>query len=299
MELSRTLGMLAVLCGLAASVHAQDAAAAADGSAAPAALPRTLPPESHWRLGLAAGYGRRTNPLIQSDDIPVLVDVDIAYFGKRWFFDNGDLGVEIANNDRFTTNIVARVNSDRAFFSKTNTKYVTFTQLSGGVTVPIRDPGTGTPLAEPEPLKPPRRDYAIELGFETLFDGDWGAASVRAFHDISNTHDGYEIGVTYDYRITRGRFSFSPSFGLAYKDRRMTDYYWGVHKEESSLTLQPYVADGGLSFEVGLKTNYYMTKNFRVAMALNYERLSDSVGRSPLVEQPYVFGYFAGLAWSF
>ena len=69
---------------------------------------------------------QRTNPLIQSEDIPVIVDLDIAWFGERWFFDNFDLGFALIDNARFTTNIVARVNSDRAFFGKTNTRYVNF-----------------------------------------------------------------------------------------------------------------------------------------------------------------------------
>src|SRR5690349_15759272 len=58
----------------------------------PANVPVVLPEdERRWRLGAALGYGKRTNPLIQSEDIPVVVDLDIAYFGDRWFFDNGDL----------------------------------------------------------------------------------------------------------------------------------------------------------------------------------------------------------------
>src|SRR4029079_18906439 len=89
--------------------------------------------EKSWRLGAAFGYGARTNPLIQSDDIPVLVDLDVAWFGKRWVFDNGDLGFELLDRPAFTANVVARVNSDRAFFSKTNTHYVTLARASGGV----------------------------------------------------------------------------------------------------------------------------------------------------------------------
>ena len=92
----------------------------------PRRRPGPRSPSSHWRLGVALGYGQRTNPLIQSDDIPVVVDLDIAWFGERWFFDNGDLGFSLVDNPAFTTNIVARVNSDRAFFSKTNTKYINF-----------------------------------------------------------------------------------------------------------------------------------------------------------------------------
>src|SRR5689334_21271305 len=85
-------------------------------AAPPAAAPE--PSERHWRLGLALGYGERTNPLIQSEKIPVLVDVDIAWFGKRWFFDNGDVGFAVLDRPAFTLNAVARVNTDRAFFSK-------------------------------------------------------------------------------------------------------------------------------------------------------------------------------------
>ena len=105
--------------------------------------PRPLPEERNWRFGVALGYGERTNPLIQSEDIPVVVDLDIAWFGERWFFDNFDLGFELVDRPSFTTNVVARVNSDRAFFSKTNTKYVNFSYLTGGVQGPAIEPDTG------------------------------------------------------------------------------------------------------------------------------------------------------------
>jgi outer membrane scaffolding protein for murein synthesis (MipA/OmpV family) len=42
-----------------------------------------------------------------------------------------------------------------------------------------------------------------------------------------------------------------------------------------------------------------MTKNMRLAVSGNYERLPYSVSQSPLVKQDYVFGYFAGLGWQF
>jgi outer membrane protein len=257
--------------------------------------------ESRWRLGAALGYGERTNPLIQSDDIPVVVDLDIAYFGDRWFFDNGDLGVELLDNRLFTTNLVARVNSDRAFFSKTNTRYVTYSLFAGGFTSAIADPNTGQPLAPTQalPLKPPKRAYAVEAGLETLFSGEWGQATLHAFRDVSGTHDGYEIAADYSYRITRGRLSLSPSAGLSWKSAALSDYYWGVHKDESGITLARYQARGGLGWEAGLRANYYLTKSVRLAVSANYERLQHSIAMSPLVERDYVFGYFAGLGWQF
>jgi outer membrane protein len=250
------------------------------------------PSERHWRLGLALGYGERTNPLIQSDKIPVLVDVDVAWFGKRWFFDNGDVGFALLDRPAFTTNLIARVNTDRAFFSKTNTRYIQFQYLAQGDLAPAVN-------VTPQPFKPPKRDYAVELGLETLLDGDWGAATLRAFHDVSGTHNGFEIGADYDYRFTRGRLSIAPTVGVEYKSRALNDYYWGVHADEASFNIIEYHADAGVGWHAGLRTNYYVTKHLRAAFSVNYEQLQDSVTRSPLVKDDHVLGFFGGFAWTF
>ena len=247
--------------------------------------------EKSWRLGAAFGYGQRTNPLIQSDDIPVLVDLDIAWFGKRWFFDNGDLGFTMHEGARSTTSLVARVNSDRMFFAKTNTRYVQLGYAANGV--------PPAQLINPAPVEPPDRDYAIELGVESLIDGDWGAATLRAFHDVSGTHRGYELAAYYSRRFTTGRFSFEPTVGASYKSDRLNNYYWGVHPDEASIALPEYHAGAGLNFEGGLVANYYFSRNLRFAMSVNYERLSDEIVGSPLTEENHVLAYFSGLAWTF
>jgi outer membrane protein len=266
--------------------------------------PHPIPAEKNWRFGVGLGYGQRTNPLIQSEDIPVVVDLDIAWFGERWFFDNFDLGFALVDNSRFTANVVARLNSDRAFFGKTNTRYVNFTITSGGEQVPIAAPpgpadSPDQGIVEPVQLKVPDRDYAVELGLEMLFDGEWGHATLRAFHDVSNTHEGYEISADYSYRWVRGRFTIAPSVGVAYKSAELSDYYWGVHADEVLPTLQGYQVDGGIGWEAGLRTSYYITKSMRVAVSANYEQLTHNIALSPLVAEPYVIGYFAGLAWQF
>ncbi len=302
------IAALGLLLGLAATVvpaaedPAADAASPDDAvTATPAAnnAPMVLPEERRWRLGAAFGHGRRSNPLIQSDDIPIVVDVDIAYFGDRWFFDNGDLGVELFDNRIATTNLVARVNSDRVFFGKTNTRLVNFSILAGGVTSSLTDPETGELIDTPQPLKPPKRDYAVELGFETLFGGEWGQATLRAYHDVSGTHDGYEVSADYSYRISRGRLAIAPTVGLSWKSADLSNYYWGVHPDEVTAALTGYEARGGLGWEAGLRASYYLSKSLRLALSANYERLQYSVAQSPLVRKDYVFGYFAGLGWQF
>lgn len=297
---------MVVMWSCARLAAAQDAPVVSAPAEAPATTPapathppRPLPEEKNWRFGVAVGYGERTNPLIQSEDIPVLIDLDIAWFGERWFFDNFDLGFELFDRPSFTTNIVARVNSDRAFFSKTNTKYINFSYLKGGVLGPAVDPGSGALVDQPVQFKPPKRDYAIELGFEMLTDGEWGMAALRAFHDVSSTHHGYEFSADYGFRWVRGRWSIGPSVGVSYKSAALSDYYWGVHDDEATFLLPVYEAKGGFGWEAGLRTSYYLTKSIRLALSANYERLQHSVAMSPLVEDDHVLGYFAGLAWQF
>jgi outer membrane protein len=314
MRMTGNVLKIAALCGLASVGHAQTeapgtTASAAVASAAPAPV-QSAPRERSWRIGAAFGYGERTNPLIQSDDIPVLVDVDIAWFGKRWFFDNGDVGYTLFDRPSSTTSLMARVNDDRVFFGKTNTRYVNFAYAGNGYTTALPPPtpssggNPGGPITgneEPPPVQvnPPDRDYAIEAGIESLIDGDWGAGELRAFHDVSGTHGGYELSAHYSRRFTAGRLSIAPTIGLSYKSAQMNDYYWGVHRDEASGALPEYHAGAGFNFDGGLVTNYYLTKHLRFALSVNYERLADQIAASPLAEDDYVLAYFSGFAWTF
>jgi len=307
----RSLAALAAIWAAASLAHAQSDPAGdtpAEATVQPATpvpnAPRVIPEEKNWRFGVGLGYGQRTNPLIQSEDIPVVVDLDIAWFGERWFFDNFDLGFSLVDNSLFTTNVVARLNSDRAFFGKTNTRYVNFSLQAGGAQAPIVStpgpPGAQGPGVEvQQELKVPDRDYAVELGLEMLLDGEWGQGTLRAFHDVSGTHEGYEISADYSYRWVHGRFSIAPSVGLAYKSAALSDYYWGVHADEVLPTLQGYEVDAGLGWEAGLRASYYFSKSMRLALSANYERLQHSIANSPIVAEDHVIGYFAGLAWQF
>ena len=102
-----------------------------------------------------------------------------------------------------------------------------------------------------------------------------GRRQLPTFHDVAARHEGYEISADYSYRWVRGRFSIAPSVGVAYKSAALSDYYWGVHADEVLPSLQGYEVDGGIGWEVGLRTSYYVTKSMRIAVSANYERLQD------------------------
>ena len=242
--------------------------------------------ESRWRLGAALGYGVRSNPLVQSDDIPIIVDVDIAWFGDHWFFDNGDLGLTVADNDAITASLVARVNSDRVFFGKTDTRFVAFDFA-------------GMPLAQAVEFKVPDRDYAVELGVEALADGSWGALQFSAFHDISATHEGYELFANYSYGWRDRRLYIEPSIGASYKSADLNNYYWGVTNDEAGVVVAPYDAAAGLNWQARLMVGYQLSRHWGLSLVAEYERINDEAAASPIVDERNVLGYFAGLAFRF
>ena len=242
--------------------------------------------DSPWRLGAALGYGERSNPLVQSDDVPLLLDLDIAYFGERFFFDNGDLGVTFIDNADITMSAMARFNSDRVFFGRTDTKFVVFDAV-------------GAPLTEAVELTIPDRDYAIEAGVELLSDGPWGFLQLSAFHDVSGTHEGFEISASYGVGFRYENWYIEPEIGLVYKSEDLNDYYWGVRPDEANNALPAYEAGAGINPRVRLRAAYYFSREWSFALSAEYERLSDEAAASPIVDRDGVLGYFAGLAYRF
>ena len=242
--------------------------------------------ESRWRLGAALGFGVRSNPLVQSDDIPIIVDVDIAWFGDHWFFDNGDLGLTMADNDAVTASLVARVNSDRVFFGNTDTRFVAFDLV-------------GAPLAQAVEFAPPDRDYAVELGVEMLTDGAWGALQFSAFHDVSSTHEGFELYANYSYGWRDQRLYIEPSIGASYKSADLNNYYWGVTDDEAGVVVAPYEAEAGLNWQARFMVGYQLSRHWGLSLVAEYERINDEAAASPIVEDRNVLGYFTGLVYRF
>lgn len=242
--------------------------------------------ESRWRLGAAFGYGVRTNPLAQSDDIPIIVDFDIAWFGDHWFFDNGDLGLTFADNAALTASVVTRFNSDRVFFGNTETRFVSVDVA-------------GLPLSEAVEFKVPDRDYAIELGLEMLTDGPWGRLQLTAFHDVSNTHQGYELYADYSYGWRKQRLYIGSSIGASYKSADLNNYYWGVTDAEAGVIVAPYEARAGVNWHTRFKIGYQLSRHWAVSLVTEYERINEEAADSPIVKDRNVLGYFAGVSYRF
>lgn len=70
-----------------------------------------------WQFSLGVGLGGRTNPLIDGDDIPIVLLPEVSYYGERFFFDTTSLGFTLYEDRTHRLNLVATVGLDSMYFS--------------------------------------------------------------------------------------------------------------------------------------------------------------------------------------
>ncbi len=256
------------------------------------------PSNKNWSLGLALGAGQRSNPLISGDDIDLWWTLDFAWFGERWFFDNGDLGYLMKDHSAFTLNWVARVNTERAFFSGISEGL--FRGVEFGADSPALEQGQDSP----EPVRDtavniPDRDYALETGLEILTDGLWGNIHAQLLADVSGVHNGYEAWLSYSTDWIRGRWHISPSVSVNWKSQKQNNYYYGVRASEAQSNLNVYRADSGFNTSAKLSAVYYISERWRFFATANVEKINDSAADSPLLKDDEIVSYFAGIHYAF
>lgn len=256
------------------------------------------PGTKNWSLGIALGAGQRSNPLLTGDDIDLWWTVDFAWFGDRWFFDNGDLGYLLKDHSAFTLNWVARVNTERAFFSSVSEGLFRNTEF--GLNSPAVEQGADSPALEEETsVRIPDRDYALETGVEILTDGLWGNIHAQLLADVSGVHNGYEAWLSYSTDWLSGRWHISPSVSVNWKSQQQNDYYYGVRSSEAQSGVSVYRAGSGVNASAKLSAMYYLTERWRFFASASIEAINNSAANSPLLKDDQIVSYFSGLHYAF
>ena len=251
-----------------------------------------------WNLGLSLGAGQRSNPLINGEQIDLWWSLDFAWFGEHLFFDNGDLGLTLSERSDSTLNWVARINTERAFFSEINEGL--FSQATFANQFPLVEVGSDEFEAlSAQEVDVPDRDYAFETGFEYLLDKSWGRVHAQAMFDVSSVHNGFDVWVNVSNDYVVGRWHIVPSLSMNWKSDKLNNYYYGVRENESSTLLPEYQASGGLNLAVKVSASYYISQRWRFMLAMDYESINSEAADSPLLEDDYIAAYFTGLHYAF
>ena len=201
----------------------------------------------------------------KSDLIPL-----VLYNGKYVFFRGTAAGLHVVNKDAIELNLLARARLHRL------------------------DPGDTAFLDGIEP-----REQSLDGGAEIRLRGKWGELQSAWLTDTLARHRGESAELSYRYTLNYGRLTLSPFVGWEWYDDDLTNYYFGVSREEAQPGLPEYSPGSSNWFSVGLNTSYALNDRTLFFANLSLGDVDPVVENSPIVDAQHRAAFYLGGAYVF
>ncbi|TMO77017.1 structural protein MipA [Pseudoalteromonas sp. S3785] len=248
-----------------------------------------------WHVNLSAGVGVITNPLHGGKNVPLPLIPRIAFYGERWFFDNGRLGYTLKENQQHHFNIVSELNAESRFFINwhPNNLFVLPASTGGAAFAQAQN--------KPQPKKIhvdniDKRHLALDAGGSYHYVQQNHVLSIQLLHDISNVYNGIRGAVQWQYHSRIGRLKLKPTLGVNYKSAELNSHFYGLKAHETSLgkidvgsSWQPYA-----KIDASWPLSEANSLRFHVAY-YDYSAMDSS----PLFERNYSMTAFIGFDHTF
>jgi len=253
--------------------------------------------DSHWQLSLGFGLGIRTNPVMDNDDIPLIVIPHISYQGEHFFIQNLDFGYTLFENDRQQINVLLTPSYDQIFFNKWDIN--NFVERSGLALDASKDNPTVAPtnsLIDKRLLH--KRRMAGLAGVEyshSLQDLD---IQLQLLTEATGYYNGNEVRVAVSKTINLGRHDVKLTVGTNWQDAKTLNYYYGLPQQEV-FNHTPYNAANGFTGLLRFDWSYQLDEHWSLRFFTSYRHLSASISNSPLVTANNVITAFAGGVYHF
>ncbi|WP_444994994.1 MipA/OmpV family protein [Aliikangiella sp. IMCC44359] len=248
-------------------------------------------------LGVSLGLGARTNPLINGDSIPLVVLPSFSYYGENFFIDNLDIGYTLYDNTPWMLNILLTPSYDRAFFERWDISNIVVEFGNFSVDSGFNSGSREDNVTDINAYELKRRKFSMMGGMELSTSAMQGQLQVQFLNDVSDVHSGNEVRFAYLRHL--GNLGWSTTLGFSWKDKNMTDYYYGVNAEEIVDNRAAYQAKSSLNpfLRLGWREKNDSSNFWR--FGIEYQQLDQEIANSPLVDKNYVLTAFIGKQLSF
>ena len=263
--------------------------------------------ERNWHLGLALGYGQRSNPLADRGNLTLVVLPDIYYYGERWFFDNGRLGWSWQRQANYELSLVTRLNPERSYFSSSylgnwfGEQYMAFTDD------PFQNSVTEATAEVQQASGDP--NWSLDAGLQL----DWFPAPhwhIRSnlWGDLTRRHQGGQFHLRLARQFQSQWGQFQVRLEADWKSTRLIDYYYGVQfspeQQDTSHFMSRYghlEYQGQASWQPALTVSwsYSLNDHWRLLAMSRYQLLGSGMTNSPLVTDDAVTTFFMGVGYRF
>lgn len=242
-----------------------------------------------WVLGVSAGFGSISNPLRNSEDIPLYILPDIRYYGGNFSIENLNVSYSLYEHPDVVVELVGQQNLDGLAFPGKNRNVV---GSLGRPSIFSKDPRNQE--VELPTLLLKHRSLSYMAGLEFRYYGDIDA-NMSITHDISNVHHGMEINASLHKTWYLDEIIVETKLGLVYKDADLTRYYYNAEYELHAFQEYNYVASDAVNYHVMFALTYPLQENWYLVSNIKNEWLDSAIHRSPIVTNDEVLTYFFGI----
>ena len=255
-----------------------------------------LPEKSNWSVSFALGAGVRTNPVMDNDNIPLIVIPQISYEGERFFIQNLDIGYSVFEDDEHQLNLLLTPSYDQVFFDHSGVNnfvdaYEFASSTKSFPTVELVNHAINKgQLHKRRMAALGGLEYSQTLGGLDL--------QIQLLHEITDYYSGDEARIAFSKGVSLGKNDVKLTLGANWQDSATVNYFYGFTEAESMGEL-PYNADSGVTRLVRFDWNYSINDRWSLRFFTSYRHLGQSISLSPLVTSDNVVTAFAGGVYHF
>ena len=256
-----------------------------------------------WDIGLALGYGSRSNPLKDYEDIPIYLVPTFAYYGDSWYFDNGNIGYTLVEDERYTVNLTTSFSTDSAFFHRWDPSNIFLTGTNrfepSALSTRNQPMLMGDEQSEPALDELENRNFTYLGGIEAYLYTRAGVLNFELTHDLLNVHQGTEAKLQWLYNIAVKEWNFEFALEFDWKSKEVVEYYYGIRPSESVFWSENYKPKSAINTSLKFTSHYVLTEHWKLLFLARYTQIADEIVASPLLNEDYTSTFFVGTAYRF
>lgn len=254
--------------------------------------------EQQLSVSLALGYGQRSNPLLDGEELPLVLLPDIYYYSRYWFFDNGKIGTSWSLSDTFHLSLIGQLNPEKGYFQKWFSSNFTVLRSSEAMTQGQGESPYRAGMEKVSIYDVRKRPTAFDAGLQLdWYLNDWQLQALL-WTDVSKTYHGQHASAAALYNITTDFANWQLSARLYWKSAKLIDAYYGIDAEEL-FYLERYQGRDSWQPEVRLNWSKALTERTGLLAFVRHQWLDDAMTDSPLVRKNHITTWFLGISYRF
>ncbi|QQN36295.1 MULTISPECIES: MipA/OmpV family protein [Rahnella] len=145
-----------------------------------------------------------------------------------------------------------------------------------------------------------KRHSTLMAGLAYSHNAEWGTLRASFNADTLDTSNGMTADLGYLYAIKGSNWAVVPGFGVTWFSSNLTQYYYGVTKDESRRSgFHSYSPNDSFSPYVEVSAKYNFTPAWQGFVTGRYLRLSSEVTDSPIIENNWTGVLWTGVTYTF